>query len=278
VCLRIAPNELAYFFSHGWVEFRYGTPIGPVALDWAINSPCAVCGAEWNVSATVAAACQTRFRGCLLPILHQSGDDVLMRRSLHLRLILLFAAASRQSRPDGAGANGRVVDRIAARIEGENIILLSQVRELRQVPAIGRRTPESDDRLLAELIDQWIVQTESQRVASSARTVEVRPRTHAARRAIRKSRGVCAKLRELGFHGAGPEMLARQIYVDVISITSFARRADRIRRYRAYYQKTAVRLAEPEKSAYAALADVRGTDPRLHHRSAHHGLATKMTG
>jgi hypothetical protein len=54
----------------------------------------------------------------------------------------------------------RVVDRIAARIEGD-IILQSQVRELGSFQQLIEGHAESDDSLLSELIEQWVVQTEA---------------------------------------------------------------------------------------------------------------------
>ena len=54
----------------------------------------------------------------------------------------------------------RVVDRIVAHIEGD-IILQSQLQELGAFQQLIEGRAESDDRLLAELIEQWVVQTEA---------------------------------------------------------------------------------------------------------------------
>jgi hypothetical protein len=54
----------------------------------------------------------------------------------------------------------RVVDRIVARIEGD-IILQSQVRELSAFQRLIDGQAESDDKLLQELIEQWVVATEA---------------------------------------------------------------------------------------------------------------------
>jgi hypothetical protein len=62
--------------------------------------------------------------------------------------------------PSSAPQTARVVDRIAARIEGD-IILQSQVRELGAFQQLIEGHAESDDRLLSELIEQWVVQTEA---------------------------------------------------------------------------------------------------------------------
>lgn len=54
----------------------------------------------------------------------------------------------------------RVVDRIVARVE-DDIILQSQVRELAAFQQLVEGQAESDDKLLEELIEQWIVETEA---------------------------------------------------------------------------------------------------------------------
>jgi hypothetical protein len=54
----------------------------------------------------------------------------------------------------------RVVDRIVARIE-DDIILQSQVRELGEFQQLVDGQSESDDKLLKELIEQWVVATEA---------------------------------------------------------------------------------------------------------------------
>ncbi|HEX3375839.1 MAG TPA: hypothetical protein VHS29_03205 [Candidatus Acidoferrales bacterium] len=54
----------------------------------------------------------------------------------------------------------RVVDRIVARIE-DDIILQSQVRELGAFQQLVDGQAESDDKLLKELIEQWVVATEA---------------------------------------------------------------------------------------------------------------------
>ena len=54
----------------------------------------------------------------------------------------------------------RVVDRIVARVE-DDIILQSQVRELASFQVLIDGQAESDDKLLQELIEQWVVATEA---------------------------------------------------------------------------------------------------------------------
>src|ERR1700681_742684 len=59
-----------------------------------------------------------------------------------------------------APQSGRVVDRIVARIE-DDIILQSQVRELGAFQQLIEGRAESDDQLLSELIEQWVIETEA---------------------------------------------------------------------------------------------------------------------
>ena len=54
----------------------------------------------------------------------------------------------------------QVVDRIVARVE-EDILTLSEVRELGRYQQLVERRAARDDRLLAQLIEQWIVNTEA---------------------------------------------------------------------------------------------------------------------
>lgn len=74
------------------------------------------------------------------------------RAGLAALLFLLPAAGSVRGQ--------QVVDRIVARIEND-IILLSQVRELGAYQMLMNGKRESDARLLDRLIDQWIVRTEA---------------------------------------------------------------------------------------------------------------------
>jgi len=76
--------------------------------------------------------------------------------------VLLFLAAAGAPRVFGGvpPQSGRVVDRIVARIEGD-IILQSQVRELGAFQELIEGHEESDGKLLDELIEQWVVETEA---------------------------------------------------------------------------------------------------------------------
>lgn len=76
-----------------------------------------------------------------------------------LRAALLLGPPAGARNPSQQ-SSGRVVDRIVARIEGD-IILQSQVRELSAFQQLVDGKAQADDRVLAELIEQWIVQTEA---------------------------------------------------------------------------------------------------------------------
>lgn len=83
-----------------------------------------------------------------------------MRRAIFI--FALFLAAGIAPRAWGAAQlqSPRVVDRIVARVE-DDIILQSQVRELAAFQMLVEGRAESDDKLLEELIEQWIVETEA---------------------------------------------------------------------------------------------------------------------
>ena len=59
VCLTNCTNELAYFSHTAGFEFRYGTPIGPVAIDLGyLLNPARFVSQSGTCPATAAAACQ----------------------------------------------------------------------------------------------------------------------------------------------------------------------------------------------------------------------------
>ena len=70
-------------------------------------------------------------------------------------LVLLGFAAAAAARPQ------EVVDRIAARVEND-VVLLSEVRQLGAYQQLLDGKRESDAQLLDHLIDQWIVRTEAE--------------------------------------------------------------------------------------------------------------------
>ena len=109
----------------------------------------------------------------------------------------------------------RVVDRIVAHIEGD-IILQSQLRELGAFQQLIEDRAESDDRLLAELIEQWVVQTEAtaSHFPQPAQS-EVDRETARLAAQFTSPEAYAAKLRELGLSATQVrQLLARQIYVE----------------------------------------------------------------
>jgi len=140
-----------------------------------------------------------------------------MRGALHIFAgIVALALAS----PAIAGEalhpqTGRVVDRIVARIEGE-IILLSQVRELGAFQQLVEGKAESDDRLLAELIEQWIVETEAteSRFPQPAQSEVDRELARLVAQ-FGGPEAYTAKLRDWGLAATQVrQLLARQIYIE----------------------------------------------------------------
>jgi hypothetical protein len=96
-----------------------------------------------------------------IPIFRKSGDDFLMRAvNIIFASLLIAAQAPRASAHVPLPQPQRVVDRIVARIE-DDIILQSQVRELGAYQQLIDGQAESDDKLLKELIEQWVVATEA---------------------------------------------------------------------------------------------------------------------
>ena len=79
-----------------------------------------------------------------------------MRRAIS---ILLLLAGPVLPRPHAFPAQ-QVVDRIVARVE-DDIITLSEVRELGRYQELAQGHADGDDRLLALLVQQWIVNTEA---------------------------------------------------------------------------------------------------------------------
>jgi hypothetical protein len=139
-----------------------------------------------------------------------------MRRTIFIFAVLfatvgaprvLGSAAPRQST--------RVVDRIVARIEGD-IILQSQVRELGAFQQLVDGHAEGDDKLLQELIEQWIVETEA-----TASHFPQPAKSEVDRELLRISQQFpspekyASHLNELGLSpDQVRELLARQIYVE----------------------------------------------------------------
>jgi parvulin-like peptidyl-prolyl isomerase len=139
-----------------------------------------------------------------------------MRRAIFIFVFFMVAAHGPQA--FGASAppqSARIVDRIVARIE-DDIILQSQVRELGAFQQLIEGHAESDDMLLEELIEQWVVQTEAtashfpQPAQSEVDREATRLREHFA-----SPENYASRLNELGLSASQVrELLSRQIYVE----------------------------------------------------------------
>jgi len=160
-----------------------------------------------------------------------------MRRAM-LIFTLLFAAAQAPQAFEAFAApqSARVVDRIVARIE-DDIILQSQVRELAAFQQLIEGQSESDDKLLEELIEQWVVETEA-----TASHFPQPAQSEVDRELMRLSDHFgdpvkyAVRLNELGLSAAQVrEMLNRQIYVE---------------RYVDYKFRPSVRIEPADMDAY----------------------------
>ena len=79
-----------------------------------------------------------------------------MATSLRCAMLVLFTLAY-----GGHAAGQEVVDRNAARVEND-VILESEVRQLRSYQQLVDGKSENDEQILDRLIDQWVVRTEAE--------------------------------------------------------------------------------------------------------------------
>ena len=141
-----------------------------------------------------------------------------MRRAIFIFALVLAAPcaplALGRSTPTPPQST-RVVDRIVARIEGD-IILQSQVRELGAFQVLVEGHAESDDKLLDELIEQWVVEPEAtaSHFPQPAKS-EVDREIGRIQQSFASPEKYAARLNELGLSAAqARETLTRQIYVE----------------------------------------------------------------
>jgi len=199
------------------------------------------------------------------------------RASIFAWTLLLVAVLPTMGRLTAQAQTGRVVDRIVARIEGD-IILLSQERELGAFQRLVEGRAESDDRLLAELIEQWIVQTEANE-SHFPQPAQSEVDRELARLAAQfgSPEAYAAKLRELGLSAEQVrQLLARQIYVERYIDYKFRptvqiQTAD----IEAYYQKELLPELAKKNQLTPRLADVEGEIRELLTQRAITELATK---
>ena len=160
-----------------------------------------------------------------------------MREAILIFVSLLSAAIAPQATGSSAPPQSpRVVDHIVARIE-DDIILQSQVRELGAFQQLVEGHAESDDKLLDELIEQWIVETEAtgSHFPQPAQS-EVDREMARLTAQFADSQKYGARLNELGLSaGDVRAMLTRQIYVE---------------RYLDYKFRSAVQVEPADVDAY----------------------------
>lgn len=139
-----------------------------------------------------------------------------MRSAIFIFVLLLPAAGAPHASLEAAPRqSARVVDRIVVRIEGD-IILESQVRELGAFQQLVEGHAESDDKLLDELIEQWVVETEA-----TASHFPPAAKSEVDRELLRISQQFpspekyASRLNELGLSATQVrQLLMRQIYVE----------------------------------------------------------------
>ena len=138
-----------------------------------------------------------------------------MRRVLMCALLVTLPLGGSVAYPSTQGHPDRIVDRIVARIE-DDIILLSQIRELGAFQKLVEGHAEGDDRLLAELIEQWMVQTEATAAYfPQPAQSEVDREMARLQSQFASPEAYAAKLRELELSDSeARELLTRQIYIE----------------------------------------------------------------
>jgi parvulin-like peptidyl-prolyl isomerase len=139
-----------------------------------------------------------------------------MRRAMFIFVLLVAAARAPQAFSGSAPPQSvRVVDRIVARVE-DDIILQRQVRELGAFQQLIEGRAERDDKLLEELIQQWVVETEAtaSHFPQPAQSEVDRELTR-LRKQFASPDKYASRLNELGLSADQVRrLLSRQIYVE----------------------------------------------------------------
>ncbi len=205
-----------------------------------------------------------------------------MRHAILISALLLCAPLAPVA-VAGAGAappqSAHVVDRIVAHIE-DDIILLSQVRELGAFQLLIEGHAESDDKLLEELIEQWMVETE----ATTSHFPQ--PAQSEVERELARLMGqfstpekYAARLNELGLSATQVrQLLSRQIYDERYVDYKFRPSAQvETTDIDAYYKKELLpELAK--KPARAGPGFGRRADPRSAHPTQHQRPDREVAG
>ena len=139
-----------------------------------------------------------------------------MRHAIFIFVLLLATVHAPLAFGVAASAqSGRVVDRIVARIE-DDIILQSQVRALGAFQQLIENHAESEDKLLDELIEQWVVETEAtaSHFPQPAQS-EIERELTRIKQQFASPEKYAARLNELGLSAEQVrQLLSQQIYVE----------------------------------------------------------------
>jgi hypothetical protein len=138
------------------------------------------------------------------------------RNSAIMVLILATLLVCTGARAARAAQSGEAADPVVVRIEPGGVILQSQVTKLSALQVMTQGIPDSRDRLIQELIDQWIVMNDAKESGfpePSGQLVDIEEAKLASQ--FGSSEAYAAKLREVGLSTEDVrQMLSRQILVD----------------------------------------------------------------
>jgi hypothetical protein len=152
-----------------------------------------------------------------------------------------------------------VVDRVVARIEND-IITLSDVRELAAYQRLSGREPAQESELLQQLIDQWIVTNDATAARfPAAPAQQVDAQFAALQNQVGTPQQFAARLRELDLSEQDVRRLvAKQIFLDLYLERRF-RAVARVQPgdVERYYREEFVPQLERRKQPVPALDDVR---------------------
>jgi hypothetical protein len=159
-----------------------------------------------------------------------------------------------------AGAQGPiVVDRVVARIEND-VITLSDVRELAAYQRLAGREPAKEPELLRELIDQWIVMNDARAAHFPAPpSQQVDAEFAALRNQVGTPEQFAARLRELDLSEPDVRRLvAKEVLVDFYLERKF-RAVARVQpgEVERYYQEEFVPQLQRRRQPVPPLDDVR---------------------
>jgi len=152
-----------------------------------------------------------------------------------------------------------VVDRVVARIEND-ILTLSDVRELAAYQRLSGREPAPEPELLQQLIDQWIVANDAAAARFPAPPAQqVDAQLAALRNQVGTPQQFAARLRELDLSEQDVRRLvAKQIFLDLYLERRF-RAVARVQpgEVERYYREEFVPQLQRRKQAVPPLDDVR---------------------